>query len=259
MNLTTVPRSPNRQANAGRTREAGHSTGSRVVARATGLQATRIVVTVTSAVIAVCAFAFSFGNIWHLALAWGVPAPIAPLVAPMLDVSVVGLMIAVRQLSLHGVPGRALAGARLLMLTCAVTTWGLNIAQAILDGRWGAVVIDSVAPALLLGWAEVGPSLLRLTTAPAASPDSGDAQGSAATERVTPGVATDGDLGPVTASGRHSPPPSWAATTTSLDGIDGVATAVTPLRWRTPGIADAGSPGTAWEQSDGKGDLPHVA
>ena len=129
-----------------------------------GDRSTRWAVTLTGSVIGLCAFTFSFGNIWHLALAWGIPAPIAPLVAPMLDVSVVGLMVAIRQLALHGIPTRQLLGARLLMLACAATTWGLNIAQSVLDQRWGAVVIDSVAPALLLGWAEVGPTLLRLTT-----------------------------------------------------------------------------------------------
>lgn len=225
-------------------------------ATVTGAQATRVVVTVTSAVIAVCAFAFSFGNIWHLALAWGVPAPISPLVAPMLDVSVVGLLIAVRQLSLHGVPGRALVGARLLMFTCAVTTWGLNIAQAVLDHRWGGVAIDSVAPALLLGWAEVGPTLLRLTTA--ASPDSGDGHVAAVNEAATPVASSDGSTGPATAASGHTPLPGWAATTMSPDEIDGLATAATPLRWRTPGNA-AESPGTAWGSSDGEGDLPHVA
>jgi hypothetical protein len=126
-------------------------------------------VTLTGSVIGLCAFTFSFGNIWHLALAWGIPAPIAPLVAPMLDVSVVGLMVAIRQLALLGIPARRLLSARLLMLACAATTWGLNIAQSVLDRRWGAVVIDSVAPALLLGWAEVGPTLLRLTTTTAPS------------------------------------------------------------------------------------------
>lgn len=259
MNPATDLLSPSRQAAVAGAREAGSTPGVAVTSRATELRATRVVVTVTSAVIAVCAFAFSFGNIWHLALAWGVPAPIAPLVAPMLDVSVVGLMIAVRQLSLRGVPGRALAGARLLMLTCAVTTWGLNVAQAILDRRWGGVVIDSVAPALLLGWAEVGPTLLRLTTAPAATPDSGGTHGPAVTEAATPRVASDRARGPAMASGGHTPTHGQAATTTSPDAVDGVATAATPPRWRTPGSADAGSPGTAWEPSDGKGDLPHVA
>ena len=128
------------------------------------MRATAWAVTLTGSVIGLCAFTFSFGNIWHLALAWGIPAPIAPLVAPMLDVSVVGLMVAIRQLALLGIPARRLLSARLLMLACAATTWGLNIAQSLIDHRWGAVIIDSVAPALLLGWAEVGPTLLRLTT-----------------------------------------------------------------------------------------------
>ena len=129
-----------------------------------GARATRVVVTATGSVIAACAFTFSFGNIWQLARTWGVPDPIAPLVAPMLDISVIGLLTAIRYLSLNGIPGRRLLTARLLMLACAATTWGLNIAQAVIDHRWGAVVMDSVAPALLLGWAEVAPTLLRLTT-----------------------------------------------------------------------------------------------
>jgi len=91
---------------------------------------------------------------------------VAPLVAPMLDVSVVGLLVAVRQLILHGISGRQLVAARLLMLVCAVVTWALNIAQSVLDHRWGAAVMDSVAPGLLLGWAEVGPALLRLAAVP---------------------------------------------------------------------------------------------
>ena len=95
-----------------------------------------LVVSVTGSIIAVCAFAFSFGNIWHLARLWGLPGPVAPLVAPMLDVSVVGLLIAVRQLILHGISGRQLMGARLLMLVCAIVTWALNIAQSVLDHRW---------------------------------------------------------------------------------------------------------------------------
>lgn len=133
-------------------------------ATASGARATRVVVTTTGTVIATCAFTFSFGNIWQLARTWGVPEPIAPLVAPMLDISVIGLLTAIRYLSLNGIPGRRLLTARLLMLACAATTWGLNIAQAVIDHRWGAVVMDSVAPALLLGWAEVAPTLLRLTT-----------------------------------------------------------------------------------------------
>ena len=195
-------------------------------------------VTLTASVIAVCAFTFSFGNIWHLALAWGIPAPIAPLVAPMLDVSVVGLMIAIRQLALRGIPARQLLSARLLMLACAATTWGLNIAQAVIDHRWGAVIIDSVAPALLLGWAEVGPTLLRLTTTatiPAAE--------TTPATTGTPTTVTRPDIG------------AWP-TPASASG-PGVAAL------RTPASARPSQP-TAWNDAPAgdltdEEDLPHVA
>lgn len=158
-----------------------------------------IVVSVTGSVIAGCAFAFSFGNIWHLAQLWGLPPSIAPLVAPMLDISVVGLLVTVRQLTLHRVPGRQLLGARLLMLACAVTTWALNIAQSVLDHRWGAAVMDSVAPALLLGWAEVGPTLLRLAAAP---PEPQPQQQARTTPRRTqPARPADGDRSLTTGRG----------------------------------------------------------
>jgi hypothetical protein len=234
-----------------------------------GVRATRVVVTVTSAVIAVCAFAFSFGNIWRLALAWGVPAPIAPLVAPMLDVSVVGLLIAIRHLSLLGIPGRSLAGARLLMLACAVTTWGLNTAQPVLDRRWGGVVIDSVAPALLLGWAEVGPTLLRLTTTLTTGPGHGETPDVATTLTAATGVAARRTLVAAAAARGHT-----RAATAPPDhgGVDTVATPAWPTGpggrvepaaegnddtgpW--PGARTASAP--AWDHFDGEGDLPHVA
>jgi hypothetical protein len=237
-------------------------------ARPGGVRATRAVVTLTSAVIAVCAFTFSFGNIWHLALAWGVPGPIAPLVAPMLDVSVVGLLIAIRELSLHGVPGRALTGARLLMLVCAVTTWGLNIAQPVLDHRWGGVVIDSVAPALLLGWAEVGPTLLRLTTAlttPAASAPQGHdgSHGVPVTDPAMTGVATRRAVVAAVATGGRTP----SATVPSAHGVVGTEAAPAWAPDAPDGNGDATrswsgrrtASGTAWDRPDEEGDLPHVA
>ncbi|MET9592025.1 DUF2637 domain-containing protein [Streptomyces sp. NPDC006516] len=78
---------------------------------------TRRTVTVVMAVIAALAFVFSFGNVWALALRLGVPHPIAPLIAPMVDLSVVGLLVALRFLALRGVPKAELkAGTRLLHL-----------------------------------------------------------------------------------------------------------------------------------------------
>lgn len=121
---------------------------------------TRRTVTVVMAVIAALAFVFSFGNVWALALRLGVPHPIAPLIAPMVDLSVVGLLVALRFLALRGVPKAELrAGTRLLHL-CGLLTLALNTAEPLLTGRYGRACLDTVAPLLLLGWGHVGPALL---------------------------------------------------------------------------------------------------
>ncbi|MEU3691934.1 DUF2637 domain-containing protein [Streptomyces narbonensis] len=111
--------------------------------------------------IAVLAFVFSFGNVWALALRLGVPAPIAPLIAPMVDLSVVGLLVALRSLSLRGVPAGDLRSATRLMHLSGLLTLALNTAHPILAGHYGRAALDSVAPLLLLNWGAVGPTLLR--------------------------------------------------------------------------------------------------
>ncbi|MFD5750793.1 DUF2637 domain-containing protein [Streptomyces sp. NPDC127033] len=121
---------------------------------------TRRTVTVVMAVIAALAFVFSFGNVWALALRLGVPRPIAPLIAPMVDLSVVGLLVALRFLALRGVRKTELrAGTRLLHL-CGLLTLALNTAEPLLTGRYGRACLDTVAPLLLLGWGHVGPAFL---------------------------------------------------------------------------------------------------
>ncbi|MFJ3640819.1 DUF2637 domain-containing protein [Streptomyces sp. NPDC090108] len=121
---------------------------------------TRRIVTVVMAVIAALAFVFSFGNVWALALRLGVPHPIAPLIAPMVDLSVVGLLVALRFLALSGVTEVELrAGTRLLHL-CGLLTLALNTAEPLLTGRYGRACLDTVAPLLLLGWGHVGPVFL---------------------------------------------------------------------------------------------------
>jgi hypothetical protein len=121
---------------------------------------TRRTVTVVMAVIAALAFVFSFGNVWALGLRLGVPHSIAPLIAPMVDLSVVGLLVALRFLALRGVPKVELrAGTRLLHL-CGLLTLALNTAEPLLTGRYGRACLDTVAPLLLLGWGHVGPAFL---------------------------------------------------------------------------------------------------
>ncbi|MFI1018000.1 DUF2637 domain-containing protein [Streptomyces sp. NPDC020965] len=118
-------------------------------------------VTVVMVVIATLAFVFSFGNVWALALRLGVPDSIAPLIAPMVDLSVIGLLVALRHLSLRGLPARELRSANRLMHLSGLLTLALNIAEPLLAGHYGRAALDAVAPVLLLGWGHVGPELLR--------------------------------------------------------------------------------------------------
>ncbi|MFF9013459.1 DUF2637 domain-containing protein [Streptomyces sp. NPDC014870] len=122
---------------------------------------TQRTVTVVMVVIAALAFVFSFGNVWALALRLGIPEPIAPLIAPMVDLSVVGLLVALRYLSLRGVPPEQMKAATRLMHFSGLLTLALNIAEPLAAGHYGRAAVDAVAPLLLLGWGAVGPQLLR--------------------------------------------------------------------------------------------------
>lgn len=144
---------------------------------------TQRTVTVVMGIIALLAFVFSFGNVWALALRLGVPAPIAPLIAPMVDLSVVGLLVALRYLSLRGVPPEQMKAATRLMHVSGLLTLALNIAEPITAAHYGRAAVDAVAPLLLLGWGAVGPQLLRSfhavtteATAPAPAAESVPAQ-----------------------------------------------------------------------------------
>ena len=122
---------------------------------------TQRTITAVMIVIAVLAFVFSFGNVWSLALRLGVPSPIAPLIAPMVDLSVVGLLVALRYLSLRGLPAEQMTAATRLMHFSGLLTLALNVAEPIAAGHYGRAAVDAVAPLLLLGWGTVGPQLLR--------------------------------------------------------------------------------------------------
>ncbi|WP_442785481.1 DUF2637 domain-containing protein [Actinacidiphila sp. DG2A-62] len=127
----------------------------------------RTTITVVMAVIAALAFVFSFGNVWALALRLGVPRPIAPLIAPMVDLSVVGLLVALHHLAAHGTDPADLRSATRLMHLCGLLTLALNTAEPVLARHYGRAALDTVAPALLLGWGAVGPTLLRHLHTPA--------------------------------------------------------------------------------------------
>lgn len=118
---------------------------------ASGERFTRAAATVILALIAALTFAFSFGNIWALGLHLGVSPWISPLVGPAADLSVVGLLVAIRYLSPRGVEGRRLRPARCLLVFTGVVTLTLNMAQPISQGAYGRAAFDAVGPLLLIG------------------------------------------------------------------------------------------------------------
>ena len=59
-------------------------------------------VTTMMGVVVGLTFMFGFGNVLNLALRLGVPAWVAPLVAPAVDLSILGLLLGTRHLALTG-------------------------------------------------------------------------------------------------------------------------------------------------------------
>jgi len=106
-------------------------------------------------------FMFGFGNVLSLALRLGVPVWVAPLVAPAVDLSILGLLLGTRHLALAGASVSQLRPARRLLIFTSMVTLALNVADPIVTGEYGKAAFDAVGPLLLIGWAEVGPDLLR--------------------------------------------------------------------------------------------------
>jgi hypothetical protein len=122
---------------------------------------TRRAVTAVTAAIVVMTFAFSLGNVTRLCLDLGITAWIAWLVGPAVDLSVVGLLAGMRFLSLHGYTDDQLAGLQRMLRFCGLLTLALNTAGALGHRQFGTALVDAVGPALLIGWSEVGPWMLR--------------------------------------------------------------------------------------------------
>ncbi|MFD4672000.1 hypothetical protein ACFWNN_19875 [Lentzea sp. NPDC058450] len=120
----------------------------------------RAVTTIMAAVVGLT-FLFGFGNVLSLGLRLGVPVWVAPLVAPAVDLSILGLLLGIRHLALAGAPLEALQPARRLLMFASAVTLALNVADPVVAGEYGKAAFDAVGPLLLIGWAEVGPGLLQ--------------------------------------------------------------------------------------------------
>lgn len=124
-------------------------------------QAVARFVTITMGLVIGLTFLFGFGNVLNLALKLQVPVFVAPLVAPAVDLTVLGLLVGTRHLALSGAPDEVLRPARRLLMAASSATLLLNVADPVCAGQWGKAGFDAVGPLLLIGWAEVGPALLR--------------------------------------------------------------------------------------------------
>jgi hypothetical protein len=122
-------------------------------------------VTVIAGAVVALTFIFGFGNVWTLALRLGVPAWVAPLVAPAVDLSILGLLLGTRHLALNGATPEHLRPARRLLIFSSIVTLALNVADPLIAGVLGKAAFDSVGPLLLIGWAEVGPGFLQAISA----------------------------------------------------------------------------------------------
>jgi hypothetical protein len=175
-----------------------------------GERTVRRFVTVLAVTVGGLCFAFSAGNVYQLAVDLELWAWIRPLVAPAVDLTLVAVLVGVRFLAVRGVGDRELRRPRLFLLAVGLAAWALNTAGAVAERDWGKAAFDSLAPGLLIGWAELLPWFLRqfhAVTHPAAEAEPGAVPVPAATagqDTNTGTVPTPAPAEPVSAPGaRH--------------------------------------------------------
>jgi hypothetical protein len=190
-----------------------------------GERAVRRFVTVLAVTVGGLCFLFSLGNVYQLAVDLRLWGWIRPLVAPAVDLSLVALVVGIRFLARRGLSGAELRRPRLFMLAVGLAAWALNTAGAVAERDWGRAAFDSLAPGLLLGWAEVLPWFLRQfhasthPTAPAEPsvpvPGGGPPAGNGA---LVPAMAASPGPAGVPAAALGGPPPASGGNGTGSGG-----------------------------------------
>ncbi|MEX5713724.1 hypothetical protein AB1484_37455, partial [Parafrankia sp. FMc6] len=155
-----------------------------------GPNGTARMVTVIVGTVVGLTFLFGLGNVATLGIRLGVPTYVAILVAPAVDLSVIGLLLGARHLTLHDGPADVIRAARRLLIFASAVTLALNIAEPLISGHYGRAAFDAVGPLLLIGWAEAGPGLLQAIQTTSSRP--------------TPSPATESDQ-------PHAPTPPFQA------------------------------------------------
>ncbi len=116
-----------------------------------GPNGTARTVTVIVGTVVGLTFLFGLGNVATLGIRLGVPTYVAILVAPAVDLSVVGLLLGARHLTLHGGPADIIRAARCLLIFASAVTLALNIAEPLISGHYGRAAFDAVGPFSLSG------------------------------------------------------------------------------------------------------------
>lgn len=142
-------------------------------------------VTVIGGAVIALTFLFGFGNVLDLALRLGVPRFIAPLVAPAVDLSVIGLLVGTRYLAVRGASPAQVRPARRMLAFASAVTLGLNVIDPLVSGQLGKAAFDAVGPLLLIGWVEVAPGLLQ-AIAGSGLPGTAVAQAAISVDDATP-------------------------------------------------------------------------
>jgi hypothetical protein len=122
---------------------------------------TRVFVTVDAFLVIFLAFAFAFGNGWTTALRLGINPYIAPFMQPAVDLAVIGLMVGIRYLAVHGWTDDQLKLPRRWLRCFGFLTLAMNCALPLTERHWGRAAWDAIGPLLLIAWSELAPWLLR--------------------------------------------------------------------------------------------------
>ncbi|MFI0265666.1 hypothetical protein [Streptomyces luteogriseus] len=122
---------------------------------------TRVFITVDAALVIFLAFAFAFGNGWETARRLGINPYIAPLIQPSVDLAVIGLMVGIRYLAVHGWTDEQLQMPRRWLRFFGLLTMAMNTALPLSQHHWGRAAWDAIGPILLIAWSELAPWLLR--------------------------------------------------------------------------------------------------
>jgi hypothetical protein len=169
-----------------------------------GDRVVRRFVTVLAVIVGGLCFLFSLGNVYQLAVDLELWVWIRPLVAPAVDLSLVALVVGIRFLARRGVSGPDLRRPRLFMLAVGLAAGALNTAGAVAHRDWGKAAFDSLAPGLLIGWAEVLPWFLRQFQAVTHPPVGADSRQPVHHSTAPPPTGDNGPI-PAAASDRAVP------------------------------------------------------